>query len=203
LFDLYEIRDELKKNATNDFTKQYQEICENYPTSKKWLDHWDSLWDKRVKEVNLYVERICQELGIRKIVSIYKLHHLLYTDYLCDDAAELEQIAERLFERYKRKIQEINSRPCDSQTLVKQKTEVIAELYQLLEWLHPFPDGQGRTDLVLMAKALSEEGLTPAILKDPYTSTYSILSEWTNHLLEGMRLWKEQSLLVKKSFVTL
>jgi hypothetical protein len=190
--NLYEVRDQLKEDATGDFTERYQTICNNYPVSKEWLDNWNCLWDKRVKEVDLYIKQICQELGIKKIVKISKVNHLIYVDYLCDNPDEIESIAKLLFERYQRQIKEINTRPQDSQTQ-KQKVRVIADLYQLLEWLHPFPDGQGRTDLVLMAKHLSEQVSNPAILIEPYSSTFSTLADWTEELLQGMRLWQAEA----------
>lgn len=190
--ELYKVRDVLKEHFTGDFTEQYQSICNNYPASKEWLDHWDCLWDKRVKEVDLYIKQTCQELGIKKIANLSKVGHLIYVDYLCNDPDEIESIAKILFERYQRQIKEINARPQDSQTQ-KQKVRVIADLYQLLEWLHPFPDGQGRTDLVLMAKHLSEQLSNPAILKEPYSSTFSTLTDWMGDLFAGMRLWQEEA----------
>ena len=68
--------------------------------------------------------------------------------------------------------------------------EAIADLFQLLEWLHPFDDGQGRTGLVLQAMLLSQEGSNPAILYDPYTSTWSLFPEWREDLAKGIELWK-------------
>jgi hypothetical protein len=63
----------------------------------------------------------------------------------------------------------------------------------LLDWLHPFQDGQGRTDLVLLSKLLVAEGFTPAILDDPYMSTISLLTDWASYLKRGMKRWEEES----------
>lgn len=70
--------------------------------------------------------------------------------------------------------------------------EAISELYQMLEWVHPFPDGQGRTDLVLQAMLLSEVGANPAILEEPYYSSYSMPSDWNAYLWKGIEAWKAE-----------
>ena len=70
---------------------------------------------------------------------------------------------------------------------------LIAELFQLLEWIHPFPDGQGRTDLILLSKLLTEHGFNPAILKMPYYSTYHLRKEWVKYLKEGIEAWKKEA----------
>lgn len=194
---LYDMRDQLKEAAEDDFSNTYQRIVQNYPASKEWLDNWNDLWEKKVKEVDRYVTQICQELGVKKLVQIWKQDHLLYTDYLYDNPDEIEVVVKFLFERYEKQIKKIVSAPCDRRSMIKSKIEAIADLYQLLEWLHPFPDGQGRTDLVLMAKHLSEEGLSPAILEEPYVSTYSTLSEWKEYLLKGMRAWTREKLSIE------
>lgn len=72
-----------------------------------------------------------------------------------------------------------------------KKLEAIADVYQKLEWLHPFRDGQGRTDLVILSKLLSENGFNPPILMEPYVSSYVPLKEWVNYLKEGIQKWKD------------
>lgn len=79
--------------------------------------------------------------------------------------------------------------------LMNQKLDLIAYLYQALEWVHPFPDGQGRTDLVVLSKLLCEEGFNPPILDDPYISTFAPFSEWRDYLANGIELWKKEKAL--------
>jgi fido (protein-threonine AMPylation protein) len=80
----------------------------------------------------------------------------------------------------------------DRQIFLDEKIDAIADLFQLLEWLHPFFDGQGRTDLVLMAKLLSEQGFNPTILDQPYTSTWSSFPKWKEYLRQGMEHWRQE-----------
>jgi hypothetical protein len=70
----------------------------------------------------------------------------------------------------------------------------IADLYQMLEWTHPFIDGQGRTDLTLLSALLCKYGLNPAILDDPYFSTLGTLDAWAAKLKIGIQKWKERRL---------
>lgn len=77
------------------------------------------------------------------------------------------------------------------ETLTEQKLTLIADLYQKLEWFHPFPDGQGRTDLMVLGMLLSKHGFCPAILNEPYVSSFAPLSDWVNYLKEGMKKWEE------------
>lgn len=74
----------------------------------------------------------------------------------------------------------------------EDKIREIARLFQNLEWLHPFPDGQGRTNLLLLGKLLCEHGFNPAILEFPYFSSFNSLGEWSAYLKKGMTLWREE-----------
>lgn len=61
------------------------------------------------------------------------------------------------------------------------KTEKIDKkeifLYQRLEWLHPFYDGQGRTDIIILQKLLKDHGYPMVEMYDPYLSTYLTVDE--------------------------
>ncbi|QLH35503.1 MAG: hypothetical protein HWD61_04590 [Parachlamydiaceae bacterium] len=63
-----------------------------------------------------------------------------------------------------------------------QKLEVIADLFQKLEWLNPFQHHQGKTDLILLSKLLCEEGFNPPIIPLAYTSSWTQLTDWKNYL---------------------
>ena len=77
----------------------------------------------------------------------------------------------------------------DTPELKKEKLLAIADLFQKLEFLHPFQDGQGRTDVILLSKLLCEYGFNPAILYDPYVSSYVSLEDWYKYLELGMQEW--------------
>lgn len=110
-----------------------------------------------------------------------------------------EKVTE-LFNEYNQKMSEYNSQisllSLDSgenpefKNLVRKKLAAIANLYQQLEWLHPFPDGQGRTDILLLVKLLTEEGFNPPILFNPYISSVVTLEDWIRDLEIGMALWR-------------
>lgn len=80
----------------------------------------------------------------------------------------------------------------DKAVTEEEKIVCIAKLFQLLEWLHPFPDGQGRTDLILLSKILCDHGLNPPILKNPYFSTCCLLEDWIEYLKNGIDQWKKE-----------
>ena len=112
--------------------------------------------------------------------------HIQYpkTFFKTEDSCEeqLERIIDTLFERFNAQIAEPHTQ--------EEKIVLIADLFQKLEFLHPFPDGCGRTDLILLAKLLSEHGAHPAILDKPYTSTFCPLLPWVEYLKEGMSKWE-------------
>ncbi len=106
----------------------------------------------------------------------------------------------QLFDAFNRTLAEINEELINTSAderekidlLVERKLVLIENLFQNLEWLHPYPDGQGRTDLLLLAKLLSENGFTPAILDEPYMSSFSSREDWLAYLKEGMQNWEEE-----------
>ncbi len=119
-------------------------------------------------------------------------------EYRCTSPEHHEKIVEYLFDDYQQKIGGLNlklnntSLESEINRLKREKIKVIADLFQKLEWLHPFEDGQGRTDLVFQAKILAEQGFNPAILQEPYMSTYSPLAEWEEYLFQGTERWKAE-----------
>lgn len=183
---------------------EYQRIVDSYPESKKWLGNWEKEWLKKIDDLNAYFSEIFQQLSESPFVSICKrdgrgIHsdYHIRINYDCTSPRSHERIVQKLFDRYNENINEINLKLRNTsikeqkKKLLEEKVKTIASLYQILDRLHPFPDGQGRTDLVLMAKLLSEEGFNPAILNEPYTSSWSLLDDWKNYLLEGVERWKQ------------
>ncbi len=75
----------------------------------------------------------------------------------------------------------------------RQVLVTIAKLIQRLEWLHPVPDGCGRTDTALLNYLLAKYGHTPVLLDYPYRSSCLGLQEWVKELEEGMSKWKVEA----------
>lgn len=191
-----------------------QKIYSQFTASKEWVAKWEEDWNKRIEEINSYVSDLCLSMNVCAFVSISKAEQELLLEYnglfssefeklvqmasgsLNENPEKIDKIVQVLFDRYNQKIGEINLKLAgivikdQEKQLLEEKIEAIAELFQLLEWLHPFLDGQGRVDLVLQAKLLSEEGIVPAILEQPYFSSYSLLPEWKKYLLHGIECWK-------------
>lgn len=96
---------------------------------------------------------------------------------------EIEAAVKIFFDQYYSSLDQTNQ-PTEN------NLKAIASLFQKLEWLHPFFDGQGRTDLILLSKFLVEQGFSPAILYKPYYSTFHSLKEWMCYLQEGISTWE-------------
>ena len=109
-----------------------------------------------------------------------------------------EVVISSLFSKFNSDLNEIDAQIIRSvgkkvSDLAHQKLVLIGRLYYALEWGHPYPDGQGRTDLLLLAKLLSENGFTPAILDEPYMSSFSSEEDWIAYLEEGMQKWQSEA----------
>lgn len=74
----------------------------------------------------------------------------------------------------------------------KEALKNIATLFSELEWLHPWIDGQGRSDIVLCNFLLAQEGLNPAILDNPYYSSFNTIPDWATYLKQGIAQWKNE-----------
>lgn len=190
-----DISKEMEEHYKNYFAPNYlifsklnpENIMREYAKSKPIVENWEAEWETRVNTINAYIMECCEKLGIPQIAI------LTYTKdrdmrhfgviYAITSPEEHEKITEKLFDQYNAKIQEAASK--------EDKLKAIAELFQMLEWLHPFPDGQGRTDLVLLAKLLADEGFNPPILEEPYTSTWTMPEDWLQYLKRGLERWQE------------
>jgi len=150
--------------------------------------------DEEVKVINNELKKISEILEIKTpLASIkrYAPHDLnVYVHYQYKNAETIEEIVNKLFDEYYKTVEQPTSSVEKKQELT---LNAIAALFQKLEWLHPFADGQGRTDLILLSKLLVEQGFTPAILYDPYFSTTSTLNDWVDYLKQGMVIWKKEN----------
>lgn len=166
-------------------------LSNEYRKAKEWVDSYEKGWQEKIKKINDYLESISAQLVTSEPIAYLSIINktLIQVYYGRIGPTQLERVIQTLFDSYNQKMSavELGSKEID------QKIDLIAELFQTLEWLHPFEDGQGRTDLVLLAKLLSEAGANPAILEEPYFSSYSLLPDWKDYLLNGIERWKTES----------
>ncbi len=138
------------------------------------------------------IEALSKLLGLEspiaqlQLISKNRADLTILLSYLVNRAESLESIVEKIFEHFKRQVATEDP---------EKKLKAIAWLYQALEWLHPFPDGQGRTDLILLSTVLSQHGFHPVILRLPYISSFTTLEQWVIHLKKGLVLWEEVRIL--------
>lgn len=139
----------------------------------------------QVRQTNAEIVRRCSRLRIEPIaaIALTEFSHP-WNLRMCYKCERVENVVQTLFDQFSKSI--VNAKSDD------EKIMLIADLYQMLEWTHPFPDGQGRTDLVLLSKLLTEHGFNPPILERPYFSTWSTLEEWTAYLKRGIEKWQNE-----------
>lgn len=197
LVSSYKSKKYLEFLKTNDF-QEYQKICDQHETSEEWIKKYESYYAEKTVQINEEIKKRFAEFHRKREEDLVTIHYrdmdqAIVLNYNCAEPEELDRIVQALFDNYHLKISAINSERDQSPEISnRQKTEAIAELFQSLDWLHPFPDGQGRTDLVLLSKLLVEEGLNPPILDEPYMSSYSTLEEWVEYLIKGMEAWRKE-----------
>jgi hypothetical protein len=136
--------------------------------------------------INAYILQKSRDLGlshpIAKLCIDPEDPTIIKTVYLCTKE-EVKHAVKFLFAEYDQKMKNAHSD--------EEKLRCIANLFQMLDWLHSFNDGQGRTDLILLAKELCHHGFNPAILDQPFFSTISTLDEWVEYLKQGMEKWRK------------
>jgi hypothetical protein len=131
---------------------------------------------------NSFLSNVFPKLSIDKGVLIVDYEQPKFNHIVDCLFSEFNQQMAKLFQLQK------TNKP---EEIMEKKLELIADLFQKLEWLHPFQDGQGRTDLILLSKLLSEYGFNPPILMEPYVSSYVPLNDWVKYLKEGMKDWQK------------
>jgi hypothetical protein len=142
--------------------------------------------NKKIKQIQEEIDKFSKELGLESPLAEVKKESTFSQSIIFKYSfPNFEKTAQKIFDNFYETIRK--------STTEEEKVVCIAKLYQLLEWLHPFPDGQGRTDLIILAKMLCDFGLNPAILQEPYCSTYCLLQEWVACLKVGMDQWKEKA----------
>jgi len=150
----------------------------------------DNKIDEEIEKIIVELEEIRETLKIEHpLVSIKKTDQIIYVFYKYNKIDDIEAIANKIFNEYYKNLEQ----PTDSEEeKLEAALKAIASLFQKLEWLHPFADGQGRTDLILLSKLLVEQGFNPPIFYDPYLSTTSTLNDWIDYLKRGITKGREE-----------
>lgn len=192
--------------------------CDNIPNDPKAL--CSLLWDKEketwrklnligsknVQQINDQLQQISARLGLKTsfaycilggdnticisynaespLLKFGELAELLITEF----DQNLTLLQKKTCEKLQSDNQEID---CIKKEYQEQALFLIARLYAELEWAHPWIDGQGRTDLVGLNGLLSQAGLHPCILEEPYFSTGALVSDWVDYLKAGLKKFEE------------
>ncbi len=87
---------------------------------------------------------------------------------------KIDQLVKEVFDSFNRAIKTAKTND--------ERIKYIALFYQRLDWIHPFQDGQGRTDIIFLSWLLCKYGFNPPILAEPYYSSMNTLDNWTIYL---------------------
>ncbi|HEY5235578.1 MAG TPA: Fic family protein, partial [Rhabdochlamydiaceae bacterium] len=129
-------------------------------------------------------------------LSYFPMPTLLNSEQLTNKLIlEFHQNLRLLREETSKRIQAIDPTVPRSQAIEPIKVDyqerairIIARLYAELEWIHPWHDGQGRTDLISLNGLLCQEaGLHPCILEYPYFSSSNSIDAWVDYLKAGLQ----------------
>jgi hypothetical protein len=156
-----------------------------------------------VDKMNEQFEQIAKRLGLHESFVTCGYYSEDFSCKLFYRAGyTYEQITKMLFEEFNKNVDEAQAEAYsklnkqDIEEIKKEYQEraifLIGRLFAELEWLHPWIDGQGRTDLIYLSGLLCREGLHPCILEHPYFSSTNTLESWVEYLKEGLQKFKEQ-----------
>lgn len=113
---------------------------------------------------------------------------------------QIEKLVSKILHGYNKAISDLDARIQQAEDgeeielLREQKFNATVYLHQMLEWLHPFDDGNTRTNLLLLSFNLARNGFNPPILPNPCACYYMEPQDWANYVKEGMRGWKATKL---------
>ncbi len=178
--------------------KSMKGFCENFSITPEEVQEIDNLVQNKFKTLQETLNSIKLDSILTSAVPGISLNGaLLYLAYAYLTPVSFEKVIAHLFEAFNQNLAKIDKEivACEHDKidgLAEKKLVLIDDLYETLEFFHPFPDGQGRTDLLLLAKLLSENGFTPTILDEPYMSSYSSRDEWVAYQKVGMQKWQEE-----------
>ncbi len=156
---------------------------------------------EEMEKMNRHFEQIAQRLGLSKPFADCSVNSAIdftiTTWYLEKSSYSLTIITEKLFAEFNQNLTNARKEAYDK-LMSGQKIEeikssyqeaalrLIGQLFAELEWLHPWIDGQGRTDLIHLNGLLCREGLHPCILDFPFYSTSNSLELWLDYLKDGL-----------------
>lgn len=145
--------------------------------------------DKKIKKINKYIADKSRILGAScPVARLKRKDDSIGIKYMCQQE-ELEALVEKIFTDFKKQMIHATS--------LEERKRSIADLFQMLEWIHPYPDGQGRTDLIFLAMLLCKYGANPSILDEPYLSSFSLLDEWCAYMNQGIERWQQEVALLE------
>jgi Fic/DOC family len=191
------------------------------PNYEEWLDHhWKR--DQRAKEISLEWEALDKNLNseLKKVSDKYHLNEaiavaeditndnrkgMIFIRYNEHKGLFFDEAVKKVFKFYGESMNDVGIKTLEKLKVYseidkavlkkeyqKEALNNIATVFAELEWMHPWLDGQGRTDLILLNFLLTQEGLNPVILEDPYFSTSTTIPEWTAYLEQGGEAWKKE-----------
>lgn len=187
----------ITKDIKEKYIEKYSDYIEDGVNVRETIENGCPFLYEALETISLVenqLEETQKRLELAKPFAHFRLIDLnIHCDYNYSNPVEISKILVKLIDDYNKKISSI---PSDFTQRTDEQNELalsyIAEFFQNLEWLHPFYDGQGRTDLVLLTKLLTENGFNPAILYHPYLSTHEPLAKWISYLKDGMNDWKKE-----------
>lgn len=198
--ELASLSDECKLRVIEIFSKTESRYREYGIDIRGFLENGNPFYEEAIestREVMAQLKRTQERFNFSKPFAELKINAtyeetIVSLHYLYCDPVEIEQVLRMLLDEYNEQMQTLPPNAVRSSEENKYALTLIAELFQNLEWLHPFFDGQGRTDLVLLSKLLTENGFNPAILYQPYLSTFEPLEKWIDYLENGIEAWKKE-----------
>jgi hypothetical protein len=200
--ELDEAIDKVKSVMLAQFGETYPEIkpeeIDGMLRKKKIeiLNSLNEIGAKTIQELNEYFIQAAERLGLEKpfIRCFLASDRTVAIEY---DKADFEIITEKLISEFNVNLESLQKiaygkiqSGASTEDVKREYQEsvipLIAQIYADLEWAHPWIDGQGRTDLIMLNGLLCFEGLTPCILFEPYFSTSNTISLWVAYLKTGL-----------------
>ncbi len=202
--------DEAIDKCKNLFPEQFGEVCvENDPgkISKilrtkeiETIDSLKKIGKEHVQGLNEHFKQVAKRLGLQApfIECFFQSDRTVSIEYeKSDSSLNFEEITKKLISEFNLNLENLQKIAYEkiqtgaSTKDVKREYQesvipLIAQLYAELEWAHPWIDGQGRTDLIMLNGLLCLEGLNPCILWEPYFSTSNGILDWINYLKIGI-----------------
>ena len=172
-----------KSHLLNDeFSKEEEAFLKEVREAEKSLKKWSV--DQHIKEINEHIAKRSEALGASGTIAILVRSDNEVVVKYKTKPSENEAIVRNAIAEFRTNISRAHS--------YQDRLKCVGILYQTLEWIHGFMDGQGRSDLIVLNTLLVQHGLTPVILDDPYFSSISTEKDWIKYLEAGGERWKKR-----------